>query len=127
MVELILAIGLAAAAFASFLTFFHSVRKQDVRLQRFASATLLLQSKLEELRLGTYGRTLDKLDWSSTGEGEAAQWNSTAQEAGRGFSWHVTAPQPPSAGKLFECKAVVTWQEQGRPQCVSAATKLILK
>jgi hypothetical protein len=127
MVELILSLGLAAVAFASFLTFFHSVRKQDTRLQRFATATLVLQSKLEELRLGTYGGTLDKLEWSSTGEGDTTQWKTAPQGAGRSFSWLVTSPQRPAAGELFECKLVVIWQEQGTMQRVSAATKMMLR
>lgn len=133
-IEMILSIGLAAAALTGFLSFYHSVRLQQLQLKHFASATLTLQSKMEEVRLGRYGTALEKLTWAQSEENGTNIWTTASQSAGGPFSWHLLAETKPVAGELFALKTVVTWneparkkEERVRAERISAATKLNLK
>src|SRR5437762_2937062 len=68
-VELLLSLGLASAAFSSFIVFYNSVRQQQAELKHLAAATFLLQSNVEEARGGRYGKTLETLTWAQDANG----------------------------------------------------------
>lgn len=126
-IEMIVSLGLAAAAFASFLAFYDTVRQQNLQLKHFVNATLVLQSKLEEIRLGQYGPALEELRWSQVDDRSAAPWETMPLPAGGVFTWRLTAERKPAAGQLFAFKAVLTWTERGKTERVSAATQLVLQ
>jgi len=124
-IETILSLGLAAAAFAGFLRFYGMVRQEHAQFKRFANSTLFLQSKVEEVRSGVYGPSLDKLTWFEFDQGGTNVWKTTPQTDGR-YSWHLTAENNPAGAKLFAFKTVLTWQEGKRTNVISAATQMVL-
>lgn len=129
-VELVLSIGLAAVAFGSFLGLYHSVRKQQLRLEHYAAATFLLQSTIEEIRLGEQGKALSELTWAKSEQGGLTSWQTSPVKLDTGFSWWLTATNQPDSGQAFYFQTIVSWKERGRTkraERVSAATQLFLK
>jgi len=106
--EVLLSLGLAAVAFASFFTFFNSVRQEQRYQQDRGAAVFLLQSKLDELRQ----------TWPAVPPVTPARII-----VGRGqFSWQLTPSRPPEAGRFFSYEVAILWTERGREHRVSATT-----
>ncbi|MEI6085619.1 MAG: hypothetical protein WCS70_15140 [Verrucomicrobiota bacterium] len=111
-IEVLLALGLAAVGFASFSTFFNSVRQEHRYQQNRGAAVFLLQSKLEELRQS----------WPAV-TGVAYPALPERISIGRGqFAWQLTAAHPPEPGKFFPYQVAIVWTERGREHRVSATT-----
>jgi len=121
-VELLLSLGLAAAAFASFISFYNSVRLQQSELKHLSAATLCLQSTIEQSRSGRYGTTLELLTWRQDDTG----WTTSEQTSGL-CTWQLTATNRPERGQLFPFKAEVSWDERGKRRRVTAATQVWMK
>lgn len=108
-IEVLLSLGLAAIAFATFSVFFNSLRHQQRHQQTRAAAVFLLQAKLEEVRRA----------WPTGNPTGAPQ--PIAIGSGQ-FSWQLTTVQLPRAGQFCAYQVAVLWQENGREHQVTATS-----
>jgi type II secretory pathway pseudopilin PulG len=127
-VEVLMSLTIAFAAFTSFLSIYQAARRQQQRLQQESAAVLLLHTRMQEVRGGLLAEAFEPGNWSSREDGglmypsAPAPW--TGEGADRGFVWQLTAPARPVSGGLFEFTARISWQQDGRRRSVSATTEL---
>lgn len=124
--EVLVSLGIASVAFASFLAHVHMIRQQQAYLSQFADATFLLQSIMEEIRHGRFVERLDSLKWTETEDGRLVHPSEPApydpQSAKKRFFWQLERLADPLRGVSF--KVSIGWNERGRTQRVSAAMQV---
>lgn len=129
--ELVVSLAIASVAFLSYVGYTQSVRNQQSYLRNLTAATFLLQSRLDDFRQGKLARLSPPSPWTQRDDGTWVYPSAPEAYVIEGedtkFQWQFTAEESPEAGKVFACKAVITWKERTRTERISAGTQVWLK